>query len=93
MTTVPGTLYLLHFSSPLGDPGRPRMSARHYLGWAADLDTRLAEHRNGAGARITAAAVRAGIELTCTWTAPGTKNDERRLKRNGHHERRCPACN
>jgi hypothetical protein len=37
MPTRTGTVYLLHFD-------RPYRHARHYLGWAEDLDNRLAEH-------------------------------------------------
>jgi hypothetical protein len=77
---VPGTLYLLHFSRPLGDPKRPRMAARHYLGWTngVAVDQRLADHRAGRGAAITRAAVGRGIE--------------RRAKRSGNFARRCPTC-
>lgn len=91
---TPGVLYLLHFTIPLGDVGRPRCSARHYVGWAkaGQLDERLAEHRRGAGARITAAAVAAGAELLLVWTAPGTFREERRRKKAGHHDAICHVC-
>jgi hypothetical protein len=91
---VPGTLYLLHFSRPLGDPKRPRMAARHYLGWTngVAVDQRLADHRAGRGAAITRAAVGRGIELQLVATWPGTRNDERRAKRSGNFARRCPTC-
>ena len=35
MDYVPGTIYLLHFD-------RPYRHARYYLGWASDLNSRLA---------------------------------------------------
>ena len=66
-------IYLLHFTAPLGDPSRPRMSARHYLRWApeADWQDRIDAHRAGRGAAITRAAVAAGIELELVRTWPG----------------------
>ena len=94
MTGAVGVLYLLHFDEPLGDPERPRMSARHYLGWASDgaLQARLDEHLSGRGAKITAECVRRGIGWTVTLLGDGTRDDERRRKKNGHHERRCIVC-
>lgn len=89
-------LYLLHFSEPLGDPGRPRMSASHYLGFAKDeqsRELRIQHHRRGtSGVPITKAAVDRGIELLVGWLGEGTRDDERRMKNNGHHDRRCEVC-
>lgn len=88
-------IYLLHFSEPLGDPGRPRMSAQHYVGFARDerdVAARLAEHRAGRGARITAAVVARGGSLRLARRLPGTRADERRIKRRGHFARYCPIC-
>ena len=81
----PGWVYLLHFS-------RPYRHAAHYLGWAKDVDARVAEHQSGTGARLTQVVVAAGIELVLAWSAPGTRKDERRMKRNSHIPRRCPIC-
>jgi hypothetical protein len=93
---VPLMLYLLHFSSPLGDPSRPRMSARHYLGWAPDTDwrARISLHHAGHGAAITRAAVAAGIDLQLVRLWPDEdRTTERRLKRAGHFaDRHCPRC-
>lgn len=68
------------------------MSARHYSGWTSDLDERISLHRRGQGAAILRALVAAGgtFEVVATWQ--GTRYDERRFKRNGHFERRCPTC-
>ena len=79
-------LYLIEFSKPLGNE---RKKAQRYLGYCDDhrLDERLAEHRQGKGAKITAAAVAIGAELRVVWTGPGDRKDERRIKRWGHHER------
>ena len=30
-----GTVYLLHFLEPIGNPANPRAMAQHYIGWAA----------------------------------------------------------
>lgn len=89
-------IYLLHFTEPLGDPTRPRMSAAHYLGWAADgaLEDRLAEHLSGRGAKITRAAHARGIALIVARTWDGDRNEERRLKKTGHFaDRLCVLCN
>lgn len=92
---APGTLYLLCFERALGDVSRPRMSARHYLGWTngVSVEERVQRHLAGGGARIVAAAAKAGIGVEVVWTSPGTRNDERRLKNAGHFgERLCPRC-
>jgi predicted GIY-YIG superfamily endonuclease len=81
-----GTVYLLHFD-------RPYQHARHYLGWTTDLNTRLAEHGSGRGARLLQVVTEAGIgwQLARTWTGV-TRRRERQLKRQGGSARRCPAC-
>ena len=58
-----GTAYLLHFDRALGNSHNPRGMARqqHYIGWADDVDARLADHRAGRGARLLAACVHEGI--------------------------------
>jgi predicted GIY-YIG superfamily endonuclease len=75
-------LYVLRFSEPLGDRSNPRGQARYYLGFCEDgrLEARLAEHRAGQGARITAAAVERHIWFDVVLTLPGTRADERHLK-------------
>lgn len=89
-------VYLLHFSAPLGEPGKK--IAQHYLGWVADepgaLDARLALHSRGvADCAITRAAHERGItlQLARVWPFEG-KCDERRRKRGGHMARWCPYC-
>lgn len=81
-------VYLLHFSEPLHH-------ARHYLGWCPDdgLDARLAEHRAGAGARITQVVVALGIglELVRTWPG-GSRKFERKLKNYRKATAPCPYC-
>ncbi len=82
-----GTVYLLHFSTPLGH-------AKHYTRWAGPgrLDQRLAEHAAGRGARLLEVVREAGItwQLARTWT--GGRRRERQLKKQGGASRRCPLC-
>jgi predicted GIY-YIG superfamily endonuclease len=49
-----GTVYLLHFDRPL-------KHAKHYLGYANDLQARLEQHRSGNGARLIQVVQEAGI--------------------------------
>lgn len=93
--SVIGTTYLIHLVEPLGDPSRPRMSAKHYIGWTngVSVERRLEEHRSGQGARILAAAARRGIGFHVVRTWPQTdRHFERRLKNNGHYDKWCPIC-
>ena len=82
----PGTVYLLHFDPPLAH-------ARHYLGWARELEPRLAAHRAGRGSPLIAAAVASGsrIELARTWENVD-RYLERRLKRRHEAPRLRPVC-
>jgi hypothetical protein len=82
-----GTIYLLHFSRPLAH-------ARHYTGFASEgrLEARLAEHRNGTGARLMEVVTAAGIDFVVARTWEGGRVRERQLKRMGGASRRCPLC-
>lgn len=80
-----GTIYLLHFEQPY-------QHARHYLGWAEQLDARLADHAAGRGARLLAVVQSAGITWRLARTWEGTRARERALKRMGGLSRRCPLC-
>ena len=86
VTRTPGIVYLLCFSAPY-------RHARHYLGFATDLEARLAEHRAGRGARLIQVITAAGIDFTVARTWEGDRSLERRLK-NGHNTpaRLCPRC-
>lgn len=81
-------LYLLHFA--------PRYQhAGHYLGYADDVERRVAEHLacNGRSSPLVRAAITAGCEVTLARTiAGGTRTLERRLKRSGGLSRHCPLC-
>lgn len=89
------TVYLLHFDRPLGNSGTVKGWAGHYVGTAADLAARLAQHSDPrrCDVKLLQACHAQGItwELARTW--PGGRGQERRIK-NGHggHRGRCPVC-
>lgn len=68
-------VYIIKFSRPL-------KHARYYVGYCADgrANERLEEHRAGRGAKICAAAVRAGITLSIVAVLPGYRDEELRIK-------------
>lgn len=80
-----GTVYLLHFDEPFGH-------ARHYLGWARNLDARLAHHKRGTGANLLRHVAAAGIHWRLARTWRGDRHLERRLKNRGGASRICPIC-
>lgn len=79
-------VYLIHFSPSY-------KHAKHYLGWAEDIDRRLAEHEIGAGARLTQVAVDAGCRLILArvWE-DGDRTLERKLKNRKNAPALCPIC-
>lgn len=88
MTT--GLVYLLHFARPLGSDHH---QAQHYIGWALDLATRMADHRAGRGAAITRAALERNIPFDVVRTWPDRDRAfERALKRQKRGPRLCPIC-
>lgn len=84
-------VYLLHFARPIGGEGFK--SAQHYVGYADDVTARLAQHRNGNGAAITAYLNVIGVEFDVAriWEH-AQRDDERRLKNGGHFRDLCPVC-
>ena len=52
-------VYLLHFQRPIST----HHTCQHYLGFALDLDARLAEHLSGRGARLTQVALERHIDF------------------------------
>jgi len=80
-----GVVYLVHSAELY-------RHARHYTGWTADLNARLALHRAGGGARLLQVLAQAGIEWTLVRTWEGSRARERQLKRQGGASRRCPIC-
>lgn len=74
-----GTVYLLHFSKPVGH-------AQHYLGWAVHVDARVKAH-------LVAVALQRGavVDLVKAWPNV-TRAFERHLKDLGTFRRICPVC-
>lgn len=81
---ISGTIYLLCFS-------RPYKHAKHYLGWALDLEKRLAEHASGRGARLLEVVSAEGITWQLARTWKGDRYRERSFKQRGK-ARNCPIC-
>lgn len=82
-------LYLLHLEPRLAHAG-------HYLGFALDIDRRVAEHLRGGdrSSPLVRAAIAAGSTVTLVRTWPGgDRTLERRLKRRHEGPRFCPVCN
>ncbi len=79
-------VYLLHFSPPY-------KHAKHYMGFAEDIDRRIEQHRAGTGARLTQVAIDAGCRLILARIWPGAdRSTERRLKKRKESPRLCPIC-
>jgi predicted GIY-YIG superfamily endonuclease len=78
--------YLLHFSPSY-------KQARHYLGFAEDIEPRVYAHLHGKGARLTQVAHEAGITmwLTRVWVS-GDRKTERKLKNRKSAPALCPIC-
>jgi predicted GIY-YIG superfamily endonuclease len=82
----PGTVYLLHFDQAVAG------HARHYTGWASDLDARLEDHRQGRGARLMEVVRERGIGWHLARTWEGTRTRERAIKARSEGPRLCPDC-
>ena len=86
-----GTVYLLHFLEPIGNPANPRAMAQHYIG--LDLTGRRIEVQTaGQGAAIVRHVQAQGIGFLVAATWPGTRTLERQLKNRKHASRFCPIC-
>lgn len=80
-----GLIYFIEFKPPLGSK---RHRARFYCGWTrAPLPCRITAHMLGLGAAITAWAAKHNVQMTCIHSEPGTRADERRIKRQKNHAR------
>jgi predicted GIY-YIG superfamily endonuclease len=80
-----GTVYLLHFD-------KPYKHAKHYLGWASNLNKRLAAHQAGIGARLLEVVAQAGISWQLARTWKGDRTKEAQLKRHHGSVKLCPIC-
>ncbi len=90
------TVYLLHFDQPiprgLSPNGKP-LTCGHYLGYADDLDTRLAKHKAGNGARLMSVLNERGIGWVIGRIWPdGDRTLESKLKRQKNAPRLCNLC-
>jgi predicted GIY-YIG superfamily endonuclease len=86
MTHVKGTIYLIHFESPLAH-------AKHYLGWTNNLEKRLIRHKNGNGSALMRAVKKAGIDWTLVRVWEGKDRFfERALKNRKNTPKLCPIC-
>lgn len=83
-----GVVYLLHYDRPISE----RSTARHYIGWAYRLDSRMRQHIKGRGARFTQVAAERGIPFVIAAAWPGDRSYERKLKNKKHAARLCPIC-
>jgi hypothetical protein len=87
-------VYLLHSTVPLVRESGAEV--RHYLGYCdeGNLPHRLWEHRTGRhSARIVQAFLQQGGELWLgNYWAGLQRDDERRMKSNGHLESKCLLC-
>lgn len=79
------TVYIIHFD-------RPFWHARHYIGSTVNLDRRLAQHRNGTGAKLLRALNRRGISWQVVRTWSGGRTLERILKNRKKSRDLCPVC-
>lgn len=79
-------VYLLHFDQPY-------KHARHYIGYAKDIDARIELHRQGQAARLTQVLKQNGITFIVAriWKNE-TRGFERILKNRGGAARICPIC-
>jgi putative endonuclease len=89
---IQGTVYLLHFLEPIGNPANPHAMAQHHLGWALVAADRISTQTAGNGAAIVRAVQAKGIGFLVAATWPGTRSLERRLKNRKCAPRYCPIC-
>jgi len=85
-TDVQGSVYIIHLHHPLAH-------ARHYVGWASDVEARVARHRSGNGSKLMAAVGQAGIPWEVARIINGaTRADERRIHNSHATAAFCPVC-
>jgi hypothetical protein len=86
-----GHLYLFHFNAPLGNLSNRRAQAQHYVGFAEDLDSRIAKQLAGKGAKLVAAALSRGLVFEL-YHWPACLATEKLIKRRKETAVFCPAC-
>ena len=84
-------LYLFHFNAPLGNLQNRRAQASHYVGFAEDLDSRIAKQLAGKGAKLVAAALVKGLIFEL-YHWPACLATEKLVKKTKKTALYCPAC-
>lgn len=82
-------IYLLHFERPISE----WHTCQHYVGFT-DMtpENRLAQHKNGYGARLTQVANERGIDYWMVRLWHGDRADERKFKSLKAANYYCPIC-
>lgn len=88
---TPGEVYLFHFHQPLGNPNNRRAQASHYIGFAEDLQARIAKQLAGRGAKIVRAAIERGITFDL-YHWPACLEVEKLIKARKQTSLYCPTC-
>ena len=94
MSSPKGTVYLIHFARPIGNPENVRAMAQHYIGWTQDEPQRLHDHNATVdGAKIMQAVKERGIAWRVVRRWPNVnKVFERKLKERKKARDLCPEC-
>ena len=87
-----GHVYLVCFDAPLGDLANPKGRAGHYLGWADNVDARMAEHRAAGVPAFSPPASSAALLRGGPRRNDVDRSFERRLKRQHNAWKHCPRC-
>jgi predicted GIY-YIG superfamily endonuclease len=87
-----GTVYLLHFLEPIGNPTNPRAQAQHYIGYSRQPERRISIHTAARGAAIVRHVQQQGIGFLVARTWAGNWQLERQLKARKKARQLCPAC-
>lgn len=80
-----GHIYVLHFN-------RPFKHAKHYIGWTEKLVDRLDAHEKGNGSKLMRAVKEAQIGFSVANVFVGTRDDERKMKKQKNGPRFCQLC-
>ncbi len=80
------SVYILHFD-------RPYHHAKHYVGYAKDVEARIERHKAGNGARLIQVITEAGIGFVVARVWKGkTRTFERKIKDSHNTAKYCPIC-
>lgn len=87
-----GVVYLLHYDD--GIPVTGNRVAKHYLGWSCKgrFKNRMTLHKQGKGAKFTAAMARRGFKFVVARVWFGNRLKEKRLRDRKANTRLCPIC-